>query len=113
MPSRTFERVRSLTARMVPSMNAVSGMTLLVVPAVMRPTVTTDGSNTSMVRVTMVCSAWTISHAMGMGSSAACGWLAWPPRPVMVMCMVSADAMTEPPLLAIQPLGRLALMCSA
>jgi len=73
MPSRTFARVRSLMARMVPSMTAVSGMMLLVVPALMRPTVTTVGSNTSIVRVTIVCSACTISHAMGMGSSAACG----------------------------------------
>ena len=55
---------------MVPSISAVSGMTLFVVPAVMRPTVTMPGSNTSMRRVIMVWSAWTISHAIGIGSSA-------------------------------------------
>ena len=47
MPSCTLARVDSLTARIVPSICAVSGMTLLVVPAVIRPTVTTAGSNTS------------------------------------------------------------------
>ena len=55
---------------MVPRISAVSGMTLFVVPAVMRPTVTTAGSNTSMLRVTIVCSACTISQATGIGSSA-------------------------------------------
>ena len=57
-------------------MCAVSGITLSVVPAEIRPTVTTDGSNTSIVRVTIVCSAWTISQATGIGSSARYGSLA-------------------------------------
>lgn len=106
-------RVRSLTARMVPTIWADSGMMLLVVPAVIWPTVTTPGSNTSIVRVTINCRAWTISQAMGMGSSARCGWLACPPRPVTVMCMVSADAMIVLPREATHPAGRLAVMCSA
>ena len=84
MPSWTLARVASLTARIVPSMSAVSGIMLFVVPAVICPTVTTAGSNTSIVRVTIICSAWTISHATGIGSSARCGSLAWPPLPVTV-----------------------------
>ena len=38
------EELQQWMARMVPSMTAVSGMMLLVVPALMRPTVTTVGS---------------------------------------------------------------------
>ena len=82
--SCTRVRVGSLTLRIVPSMLAVSGMMLSVVPAVMRAMVTTDGSNTSMVRVTIVCSACTISQATGIGSTARCGSLAWPPLPMIV-----------------------------
>ena len=84
---------------------AVSGITLLVVPAVMWPTVTTAGSNTSTVRVTISCRAWTISQATGIGSTARCGSLAWPPLPVTVIVIVSAEAMIEPPRLLIQPDG--------
>ncbi len=88
MPSWTLARVRSLTARIVPSISAVSGITLFVVPAVIRPTVTTDGSNTSIERVIINCSACTISHATGIGSIVRCGSLAWPPLPVtrMITC---------------------------
>ena len=68
--------MRSLTARMVPSISAVSGMMLLTVPAVILPTVTTAGSKTSMRRVIIVCSDCTISHAIGIGSSARYGSLA-------------------------------------
>ena len=68
-------RVRSLTARIVPLIIAVSGITLLVVPVWIWVTVMTPGSNTSMRRVTSVCRAWTISHATGTGSSVKCGAL--------------------------------------
>ena len=97
MPSWTLARVFSLTARMVPSMCAVSGMMLFVVPAAILPTVTTAGSNTSTERVTMICSACTISHATGIGSIVRCGSLAWPPLPVIVISSRSADAMIDPP----------------
>ena len=70
MPSWTCARVRSDTARTVPINVAVGGMTLSVVPAVILDTVTTDGSNTSMRRVIIICNACTISHATGIGSSA-------------------------------------------
>jgi hypothetical protein len=96
MPSCTLLRVRSLTARMVPRISALSGMTLLVVPATIFDTVTIDGSNTSIRRVTIVCNACTISHATGIGSSARCGSLAWPPRPVTTMRIVSLEAMQGP-----------------
>ena len=89
----------------MPTIVAVSGITLFVVPAVMCPTVTTDGSNTSTVRVTISCSAWTISQATGIGSIARCGSLAWPPLPVTVIVILSAEAMIEPPRLLIQPDG--------
>ena len=80
-------------------------MMLLTVPAVILPTVTTAGSNTSMRRVIIVCSDCTISHAIGIGSSARYGSLAWPPRPLTVMNSVSAAAMIDPPRRA-QPPGR-------
>ncbi len=96
MPSCTLARVFSLTARIVPSMCAVSGMMLFVVPAAILPIVTTAGSNTSIERVTMICSACTISHATGIGSSVRCGSLAWPPLPVTVISTLSADAMSDP-----------------
>ena len=88
-------------------------MTLFVVPAVIRPTVTTAGSNTSMRRVTIVCSAWTISQAIGIGSSARYGSLACPPRPFTVMSIVSLDAITGPPRQLSQPVGSDDVMCIA
>ncbi len=51
-------------------LGAVSGITLDVVPAVIRPTVSTAGSNTPNRRVTIVCSAPTIAAAAGTGSTA-------------------------------------------
>ena len=53
----------------MPDTLACSGITLVVVPAVMCATVTTAGSNTLTRRVTMLCSAITISQATGIGSS--------------------------------------------
>ena len=88
-------------------------MMLFVVPAEMRPTVTTAGSNTSTERVTISCSAWTTSHATGIGSVARCGSLAWPPLPVIVMCSVSAEAMIEPWRQLSQPDGSDDVMCRA
>ncbi len=99
-------RVFSLTARMVPSMLAVSGMMLFVVPAAILPTVTTAGSKTSTERVTMICSAWTISQATGIGSMVRCGSLAWPPLPVTVISSLSADAMIEPAGCSANPTAR-------
>ena len=43
-------------------------MMLSLVPPAIRPTVTTTGSKTSKVRVTIDWSASTISQAAGMGS---------------------------------------------
>jgi hypothetical protein len=113
MPSWTLARVFSLTARIVPSMLAVSGMMLFVVPAAILPTVTTAGSNTSTERVTMICSAWTISQATGIGSIVRCGSLAWPPLPVMVISSLSADAISEPRRVLSHPDGSADVMCSA
>ena len=70
---------------MVPSRSAVSGMTLSVVPASILAIVTTAGSAIGTRRVTIVCSAVTISQAIGTGSSASCGIEAWPPRPLTVI----------------------------
>ena len=113
IPECSFERVASLTARMVPSISAVSGMMLLVVPAEMRPTVITPGSNTSMRRVTISCSAWTISQAIGIGSRARNGSLAWPPRPLTVMYIRSAEAIIGPGFTATNPVGSTVMMCRA
>ena len=67
-----FERLpataRSDTARSVPRMCAVSGITLFVVPARIFVIVITTGSNVLIRRVTNVCSACTISAATGIGS---------------------------------------------
>ena len=58
--SAMWARVRGDTARSVPSICATSGMTLLMVPPRMRPTVSTAGSNTEISRVMAVCRASTI-----------------------------------------------------
>jgi hypothetical protein len=80
-PSTTDARRSSESARIVPSRNADSGITLFVVPASMCATVTTAGSKTFTDRVTIVWRARAISHAAGMGSRARCGAEACPPRP--------------------------------
>ncbi len=92
---------------------AVSGMMLFVVPAVICPTVTTAGSKMSIRRVTISCSAWTISHAIGIGSTARNGSLAWPPAPCTTIWKVSADAIVGPPLVATIPVGIVEVMWSA
>ncbi len=58
---------------MVPSQVTDSGMTLNAVPASIRVTVTTAGSNAGTTRVTMDWRAVTISQATGTGSVASCG----------------------------------------
>src|SRR6476661_6365853 len=58
----------------------------------MKPTVTTADSTGSTLRLTMVCSASTISAPMTKGSVPRCGWAAWLPRPAMRMSQLSAAA---------------------
>ena len=96
MPLRAISRACSEQARSVPTISAVSGMTLLVVPAWTLPQVTMMGSKASKRRVAMVCSARPISKATGMGSTAWCGMEAWPPLPLMVIVQVSAEAIAVP-----------------
>ena len=91
--------------RTVPSMNAVSGMTLVVVPDSIRPMVTTAGSKTSTLLVTIDCRAKTISHAPGIGSSARYGIDACPPRPRTVIVNSSADASIVPDFVETDPAG--------
>ena len=73
MRSIMDDRVASLKHRRVPLNETVSGITLVVVPPWICATVNTAGSNTSMLRVTMDCSASTVSHAAGIGSLAQWG----------------------------------------
>ena len=89
-------RVGSDSVRSVPSMNAVSGITLLVVPATICAMVSTAGWWASTRRVRAVCSAPTIAAAAGTGSSASCGAEACPPRPVTVTRIASAAAISGP-----------------
>jgi len=83
--SSTLLRVRSEMVRMVPSIEAVSGMMLRVVPASILATVTTAGSNAFTRRVTRLWNACTISQATGIGSTQSCGAEAWPPSPRTVI----------------------------
>src|SRR5579863_6174285 len=71
--SFTFVRAAGENERIVALNQALSGMTLSMVPAWKVPTVMTTGSNTSNSRVTSVCRAVTISQAAGIGSAALCG----------------------------------------
>lgn len=103
----------SLTARIVPSIFAVSGITLVVVPAINFVIVTTAGSKVSMRRVIIICSACTISHATGIGSSVLNGSDAWPPLPVIVIERVSLDAITGPLRVPTMPAGIDEVMCRA
>ena len=73
MSACTLARLVAERLRTVASSSAVSGMMLSFVPPAIRPTVTTTGSKTSKPRVTIACSATTISQATGMGSFARCG----------------------------------------
>ena len=75
---------------------ASSGITLRTVPAWKLPTVTTTGSKTLNLRVTMACSAVTISQAAGIGSMAWCGAEPWPPRPCTVTSIASIAARAGP-----------------
>ena len=88
-------------------------MTLSVVPASMRAMVITAGSNAGMRRVTMACSAMTISQAIGIGSRASCGMEAWPPAPITWMRILSDEASSGPARLAKTPAGMLGEMCRA
>ena len=97
----------------MPSSSAVSGITLDVVPAVIRPTVSTAGSNTLNRLVTIVCSAPTIAAAAGTGSIAWNGIAPCPPRPVTVTVHASALAMIGPGLQVTTPDVAVAVMCSA
>ena len=99
--------------RTVPSSVAVSGMTLVVVPALMWATVSTAGSNALTRRVTIVCSAPTIAAAAGTGSSASCGAEACPPRPVTVTWRSSDDAMIESGRVWSVPAARRDVTCRA
>jgi hypothetical protein len=89
-------RVASDVVRIVPSTKAVSGMMFVVVPASMWAIVTTAGSKTSTRRVTIACSASTISAATGIGSIVSWGAEAWPPRPRIVRRMKSAATSIAP-----------------
>ena len=91
-------------------MRTSSGITLSVVPAVMVVTESTMGSKASILRVTKLCSACTISHATGTGSRVNCGIEAWPPRPAMWIITRSAAAIIGPGRAAITPLGILGEM---
>ena len=106
-------RTGSASVRSVPSRNAVSGMMLFVVPAMMWPTVSTAGWWASTRRVSAVCSAPTIAAAAGTGSSASCGADAWPPRPVTVTRTTSAAAITGPGRVCSSPVGKVEETCSA
>ena len=64
-----------------------------------------------MRRVTISCSACTISHAIGIGSIARNGSLACPPEPCTTIWNVSAEAIAGPPLVATDPVGRVDVMC--
>ena len=54
-----------------------------------------------------------ISAATGIGSLARCGVEAWPPRPVTMIEMTSADAIKGPPFVHNEPDGRFGAMCKA
>ena len=71
-------------------------MMLRLEPAWKLPTVTTTGSKTSNVRVTIVCSAVTISAAAGIGSLARCGDDPWPPAPITLTYSAAEAAISEP-----------------
>jgi hypothetical protein len=88
-------------------------MMLVVVPATIRHTVITTGSNTRVRRVIIVWIAPTIAAAAGTGSSASCGIAACPPRPVTVTRSVSEDAMVGPGRHVTSPDGSVEVMCTA
>ena len=72
------------------------GTMLSATPPAILPTVSTTGSKTSKVRVTIDCSARTISQAAGMGSRVRNGAEPWPPSPTTRTRTSSTAAMSGP-----------------
>ena len=110
-----FARLRecSDTERSVPTSCTASGMTLFVVPPSILAMVSTTGSNALILRVTKLCSASTISHATGIGSTVKCGCDACPPLPTTLMLMTSVAAMKAPAFAVKMPVGTFGVMCIA
>src|SRR3546814_19119832 len=92
----TMARRSGESVRIVPSISALSGMMLFVVPAAIFAMVTTAGSKTEMRRVTMVWIAVTIDKATGLGSTASCGIDACPTAPLTMIERTSSKATTGP-----------------
>ncbi len=78
---------------------------LVLVPALIRPTVTTAVRVGSTRRETIVCSRITREAAMTTGSMAWCGAEACPPRPCSVIRKSSQLAMIGPAATWTEPLG--------
>ena len=109
----SVSRVSSASVRTVPSSTAVSGMTLVVVPAVRWAMVRTAGSKALTRLLVIVCSAPTIAAAAGTGSSASCGAEACPPAPCTVTVKSSDEAMIESARVCSVPEARREVTCSA
>jgi len=101
-------RTSGLYVRTVSSSFTSSGMMLRFVPPWIAPTVTTAGSSGEFSRLTIVCSASTISEARTTGSFVDCGDAPWPPIPRTVTSIESPLAMTYPGVYEIVPAGTVA-----
>ena len=88
------------------SNDAVSGMTLRLLPPLTFPTVITTGSKMSNVRVTVVCRARIIWATTTIGSLARCGAEPCPPAPRTVTKSPCDADMMVPGRLQKTPVGR-------
>src|ERR1700712_3365569 len=92
----TLLAASGLKLRTVASKTASSPITLRLVPAWKEPTVINTGSKMSNWRVTMVCSARTISQATGMGSRPRWGAEPWEPAPITLTWRAAEAAISVP-----------------
>jgi len=72
--SRSRGRSAGSSARMVPRAEAEAGMTFVAWPACSTPTDTTTACTGSVRLLAICCSATTVWHSAGTGSTARCGY---------------------------------------
>jgi hypothetical protein len=89
-------RASGLKVRTVRESLTCSGMMLATVPPWMLPTVITAGSIGLFSRDTIVCKPRIVRAAITMGSTVVWGAAACPPRPKIVISIVSAEARKRP-----------------
>jgi len=110
---RSTGRSAGSSARSVPRAAAEEGITFAAWPAWSSPTDTATACVGSMRLLAICCRASTTWHSTGTGSTAWCGYPAWPPWPSTPISKPSVDAFTVPAAAATVPGGTWCCRCAA